>query len=192
MTRGLNLTGWLVCVVYASIPSFWLLVHPRAAYWRSRRGSPYRILLPLWMGMWIALGFASFHWRHLTVYITPWTWAPAIVLLISGLRIYLHSGRHFSIVQLTGLPELLPQYAEQKLATTGIRSRVRHPIYLAHLCEMLAWSLGTGLVVCYGLTLFALMTGAVMIRLEDWELEQRFGEQYREYRRRVPAILPWI
>jgi len=142
--------------------------------------------------MWIAFGFSTAHWRHVALYIAPWTWAPAMVLQISGLRIYSLSGKNFSIVQLGGLPELLPYHGEQRLATTGIRSHVRHPIYLAHLCEMLAWSVGTGLAVCYELTLFAMLTGAVMIRLEDRELEQRFGDAYREYRHRVPAILPWI
>ena len=73
---------------------------------------------------------------------------------------------------------------------TGIRAWVRHPVYLAHLCEMLAWSIGTGLIVCYGLTLFAVVTGAVMIRMEDGELERRFGEEYRQYRARVPAVVP--
>jgi protein-S-isoprenylcysteine O-methyltransferase Ste14 len=29
-----------------------------------------------------------------------------------------------------------------------------------------------------------------MIRLEDRELEQRFGDEFRQYKRRVPAILP--
>jgi hypothetical protein len=52
---------------------------------------------------------------------------------------------------------------------SGIRSRVRHPIYLGHLCEMLAWSLGTGLAVCWLLTAWAIATGALMIRLEDAE-----------------------
>jgi protein-S-isoprenylcysteine O-methyltransferase Ste14 len=36
------------------------------------------------------------------------------------------------------------------------------------------------------------VTGAIMIRLEDKELDQRFGEAYREYRRKVPAALPRI
>lgn len=57
---------------------------------------------------------------------------------------------------------------------------------------MLAWSVGTGLAVCYGLTAFALVTGTIMIQKEDKELEQRFGEEYREYRRKVPAVLPRI
>ena len=81
---------------------------------------------------------------------------------------------------------------EQRLATSGIRAHVRHPVYLGHLCEMLAWSVGTGLLVCYVLTVFAVISGAIMVRLEDRELEQRFGEDYRAYRQRVPAILPRI
>jgi protein-S-isoprenylcysteine O-methyltransferase Ste14 len=57
---------------------------------------------------------------------------------------------------------------------------------------MLGWSLGTGLAVCYGLTAFAVLTGAVMIRMEDAELEKRFGEEYTEYRKRVPVVwLKW-
>jgi protein-S-isoprenylcysteine O-methyltransferase Ste14 len=38
--------------------------------------------------------------------------------------------------------------------------------------------------------LFAIATGAVMIRIEDEELEKRFGDLYRMYRREVPALLP--
>jgi protein-S-isoprenylcysteine O-methyltransferase Ste14 len=40
------------------------------------------------------------------------------------------------------------------------------------------------------MTAFAIATGAVMIRLEDAELEKRFGEEYRQYRSTVPAVLP--
>jgi protein-S-isoprenylcysteine O-methyltransferase Ste14 len=76
--------------------------------------------------------------------------------------------------------------------TTGIRSHVRHPVYLGHLCEMLAWSAGTGLAVCWALTAFAIVTGAVMIKMEDKELEKRFGQEYRQYRSTVPALLPRI
>jgi len=44
--------------------------------------------------------------------------------------------------------------------------------------------------VLYCLTAFAIATGALMIRMEEAELEQRFGEDYREYKRRVPAFFP--
>jgi protein-S-isoprenylcysteine O-methyltransferase Ste14 len=192
MTQWLNLCGWLACVVYSTIPSFWLLIHPRTGYWRSRKRSPYLVLLPLWIAMWIILGLLTSRWRQTALYTKHWAWIPAILLFSAGLWIYSQSGKHFSRAQLGGLPEVLPNHREQRLVTSGIRSRVRHPVYLAHFCEMLAWSVGTGLAVCYALTAFAVVTGAVMIQLEDEELEQRFGEQYQAYREKVPAVLPRI
>ena len=57
---------------------------------------------------------------------------------------------------------------------------------------MMAWSVGSGLVVCWLLTGFAIVTGAVMIRMEDKELERRFGEEFQKYRSAVPAVLPRI
>src|SRR5580692_10834411 len=164
--QTLQTIGWIACVIYATIPSFWLLIHPRVEFWRSRPRSPYRILLPAWIAMWL--------------------------LLAVGLILYKFSGSGFSPAQLGGLPELLSDHSQQHLVTTGIRARVRHPVYLGHLCEMLAWSTGTGLTVCWALTAFAVVTGAVMIRLEDNELENRFGEEYCRYRSTVPAVLPFL
>jgi protein-S-isoprenylcysteine O-methyltransferase Ste14 len=140
--------------------------------------------------MWILFAFVTSPWRKVVLYRSAWPWIPALSLFALGLGIYRASGNRFSLAQLSGLPELLPNKREEKLVISGIRSRVRHPIYLAHLCEMVAWSLGTGLIVCYGLTFLAVVTGAIMIRMEDQELEQRFGDEYREYRRRVPAVVP--
>jgi len=190
MIEWLNLVGWLACVVYSSIPCFWFLVHPRAEYWRSRRRSPYLVLLPAWATMWAAMGLITERWRNLAFYASGWSWLPALFLFGIGLWLYSQSSKNFSVRQLGGFPEVASGQHEQRLVMTGIRAWVRHPVYLAHLCEMLAWSIGTGLIVCYGLTLFAVVTGAVMIRMEDGELERRFGEEYRQYRARVPAVVP--
>jgi protein-S-isoprenylcysteine O-methyltransferase Ste14 len=185
--RGL---GWLACVIYATIPSFWLVIHPRAEYWRSRMRSPYRALIPLWMGMWLALSVITAPWRNLVLYNAAWAWGPAAMLFAGGLWIYKRSAAGFSPAQLGGFPEVVSGHREQRLVTTGIRARIRHPVYLGHLCEMLAWSLSTGLAVCYGLTAFALLSGAIMIGLEDQELERRFGKPYQQYKRKTPAIWP--
>ena len=37
---------------------------------------------------------------------------------------------------------------------------------------------------------FAVVTGFFMIRIEDRELEERFGEAYRDYRSTVRAVMP--
>lgn len=166
------------------------MIHARVEFWRSRPGSAYRVLMPIWILLWIVFAGATAPWRNMVFYQTAWAWIPAAALFALGIWIYTQSGKKFSLAQLGGLPELRTGHTEQRLVTSGLRNNVRHPIYLAHLCEMLAWSVGTGLVVCYGLTLFAMVTGAVMIRMEDRELESRFGEAFRQYRINVPAILP--
>jgi len=186
----LHAVGWLVCVVYSTIPPFWLMIHPRAERLRRKPRSPYRTLLPVWLGMWIVTGLATAHWRLVALYDFAWAWIPAALLIATGIMVYRLAGKSFSLGQLAGLPEVRPDIDGQHLVTTGIRSRMRHPLYLGHLCEMLGWSIGTGLVVCLVLTLFAIVTGAVMIRMEDAELERRFGGDYQRYRKAVPALTP--
>ncbi len=142
--------------------------------------------------MWIVMALITRPWHRLVFYTTPWLWTLAIPVFALGIFLYSQSGGGFSAKHLGGLPEVHCAHPDQQLVTTGIRSRVRHPVYLAHLCEMLAWSLGTGLIVCWGLTAFAIFTGVIMIQMEDRELEQRFGEAFRSYRNSVPALLPRI
>src|SRR5947208_1387792 len=76
MVQSLNLIGWLACIVYSTIPLFWLAIHPRATYWRSRRRSPYRVLLPLWIAMWIVAGLVTATWRQVVLYSSLWAWYP--------------------------------------------------------------------------------------------------------------------
>jgi protein-S-isoprenylcysteine O-methyltransferase Ste14 len=188
----LRTLGWLACVVYSTIPSFWLMVHPRAHRWRARERSPFRVLVPAWLVMWAGIGALTRPWRGVALYSTPWSWLPGLLFFAAGIFLYSRAGTHFTLAQLGGLPEVRPGHRDDCLVTTGIRARVRHPVYLAHLCEMLAWSVGTGLVVCCLLTAFAVATGAVMISMEDAELQKRFGKAFTNYRANVGAVLPRI
>ncbi len=188
-----QMVGWIACCVYASIPSFWLVIHPRAEKWRERkrqRKSVYNLLVPLWMGMWVALGAITFPWRGMVLYQWNGSWIVGLAFIAGGVFFYLRARHGFSPLQLSGHHELEPDRHQQKLVVTGIREHVRHPIYLGHLLEMIGWSIGTGLMVCWALTGFAMVTGAFMIRTEERELVGRFGGSYREYQQRVPAIVP--
>lgn len=142
------------------------------------------------MGMWLVVAAMTFGWRNVRLYDSPWTWLPALILFVLGFYLYMRARHQFTPAQLGGIAEIQANHHDQRLVTTGIRARTRHPVYLGHLCEMLAWSIGSGLVVNFALTAFAVLTGAVMIRMEDRELEQRFGAEYVAYRGRVPALFP--
>jgi protein-S-isoprenylcysteine O-methyltransferase Ste14 len=187
---ALRTAGWLFAIVLSTIPAYWFLVHPQAEYWRSRRGARFRILVPLWITMWTAVGAITWPWRHALLYAKALSWLAAAPFFAAGFYLY-HRGRaRFSFAQLIGRPEVQGDRLEQRLVITGIRARVRHPVYLGHLCELIGWSLGTGLAIVYVLTGLAMVSGAVMIRMEDDELERRFGEPYRQYRKTTPAVIP--
>jgi protein-S-isoprenylcysteine O-methyltransferase Ste14 len=189
--RFLETLAWLACVVYSTIPAFWLTIHPFTGFWRAYRRNPFALLVPLWIVLWIAVALVTAPGRRVQVYNMPTTWLPAALLFALGIWIYCRAGTGFSWSQLGGLPEIRESGRQQRpLAATGIRAHVRHPIYLGHLLEMLAWSLGSGLVVCFALTAMAMVTGALMIVMEDRELENRLGADYRRYKDNVPSIFP--
>ena len=185
----LRTVAWIFGVLYATVPPYWLVVHPFADRWRAR-GAKLQHVGPIWLLMWLVGGAVSWPFRHIALY-TSWSaWIPAAILFAIAYTVYFHSKRGFTHDQLVGRSELEPEKHEQRLNTSGIRSRVRHPIYMAHLIHLAGWTTGSGLLVMFFFLPFAFLTGALMIRYEERELVGRFGESYREYQRRVPAVIP--
>ena len=84
-------------------------------------------------------------------------------------------------------------YHDHELVRTGPYAVVRHPIY----ASLLAILLGTLLILTpwpwmvVSLALFAVGT-EIRVRAEDGLLESRFGEEFRAYRSKVPAYLPFV
>jgi hypothetical protein len=64
-------------------------------HWRSRTSSPYRVLVPLWFGMWVVLSLITAPWRSVVLYNSAWEWAPAALLFLTGLWLYKRSGAGF-------------------------------------------------------------------------------------------------
>lgn len=81
--------------------------------------------------------------------------------------------------------------AHDGLVTDGLYGYLRHPLYLG------SFLLGFGLMLVVGdwlllsafLVLFAVNHGTV-VRNEERDLEQTFGQTYQRYRDAVPALLP--
>jgi hypothetical protein len=180
---------WMASVLYGSIPLFWLAIHPFANGWRNMRRSPYLLLLPIWAAIIFALGWVTWPWRSLRIYSSPWMWAPAALLFWFGLRTYAGIRSGFGTHKLSGEAELRPREHTQELVTTGLHARMRHPIYVAHLANLAAWAIGSGLMVSFVLlAVSALSTFPLMIWMEEHELEKRFGQSFREYKARVPLV----
>jgi protein-S-isoprenylcysteine O-methyltransferase Ste14 len=188
---ALDVLALLLASGYSTIPPFWLMTHPFVERWRRLGRRAYFIILPAWAVVIAGVFLIVLPFRFAHLYLNGFAWAPAALFFLLGFSIYTAAFRGFRGAQLSGLAELEPDRHPQQLVTTGIRARVRHPIYLGHLCELLGWSVGTGLIALYALVVFAILTGGVMIRMEDRELEARFGKAYQEYKSKVPAVIPF-
>ena len=82
---------------------------------------------------------------------------------------------------------------DHELVQSGPYRVVRHPIYTSMLCVLV----GTGFVITPLLVLLVsvlvFMTGTeIRVRIEDNLLASRFCERFEEYRRRVPAYIPFV
>lgn len=118
-------------------------------------------------------------------------WRMALLVLLTPAAIVfawlavLHLGKQLRIQ--AGL------YSDHELVRSGPYSLVRHPIYASLFGMMLATALlrASGLVLALAVALYVIGT-EIRIRLEERLLESRFGPEFREYRARVPAYIPFL
>lgn len=106
-------------------------------------------------------------------------WAGAALAAWSKIRL----GRFFTIH--LGVKE------GHVLVTDGPYAMVRHPIYLGLGLFVLGSALLFNSVVLVGLALALLLVLRIQARIEERAFAAYFGADYVEYRRRVPALLPW-
>ena len=82
-------------------------------------------------------------------------------------------------------------YKNQQLATTGAYSLVRHPLYLGNFLILAGFSVASGyLPVLAAAALFLLFYYPAAIRYEDHKLERIFGDDWRDWSSRTPAMFP--
>src|SRR5215472_568408 len=195
MEAKLLLIPWMASVLYSSIPFFWFAIHPFAGAWQRKHRSPYRLLLPIWAVIIFLLGWATWPWHSAQLYSSPWMWAPAILFLFFGFRTYSRIRSDFGGHKLSGEAELRPREHTQELVITGLHARMRHPIYVAHLLNLAGFAIGSGLLVVFVLLAVSLfLTSPLMILLEERELALRFGDDFRDYKLKVPLVprmIPW-
>jgi protein-S-isoprenylcysteine O-methyltransferase Ste14 len=169
----------------------WFLIHPLGAFWR-RLGpwTTYTIL-----GVLTVLSMAGVFALRGSLMARDWgtnyvTLGLGLVAMTLGTLIALKRKRHLTFPILAGLPQVSARQYPGKLLTEGIYGRLRHPRYV----EVTLWVLGYALVTNFpSLYAAAVLTPPallIIVVLEERELEERFGEEWREYAARVPRFVP--
>ncbi len=182
---------WIAAVVLFiefPVPVFWLIFHTLAATLRPRVRTTY---LVAGLTAWLAGGALIFGLReYLFASATAPVWATALGLLLIASDVYLfwRAERELGTQRMVGRAELA---GARQLASSGIYTRLRHPRYLGMLLAVAGTCLLAGTLLLWVLALAWLGLVLVMLRVEEWELRRRIGPAYDEYRRRVPAMLPF-
>jgi protein-S-isoprenylcysteine O-methyltransferase Ste14 len=146
----------------------------------------------------LALILLFWQWRPMPS--TVWEVVnPSVAMVLVGVSLFgwflvLLSTFMISHFELFGLHQVITNLAgrkstEMRFKTPGLYRVVRHPIYLGFIIAF--WSAPTMTV---GHLLFAAVTTAyifVGIFLEERDLVELFGDDYRRYRERVSMLIPW-
>jgi methanethiol S-methyltransferase len=139
-----------------------------------------------------------------------WQWRPMpavvwqttdqnVAMVVMGLSLFgwflvLLSTFMINHFELFGLHQVITNLAGRKLSkpvfkTPGLYKLVRHPIYLGFIIAF--WAAPT---MTMGHLLFAAVTTTyifVGIFLEERDLVELFGHDYRDYKERVSMLIPW-
>ena len=68
------------------------------------------------------------------------------------------------------------------LVTTGLFTKLRHPMYLGFLCWIVGWSIYHGALLSLAIGVPGILSVLWWRHLEDARLEKQFGDNYRRYR----------
>ena len=106
------------------------------------------------------------------------------------------AGWAFVVWTIASWPKIFVGHAllrDHSLTTTGAYAHVRHPVYLG---AFLIWlGLGVGYTSWWIIALtvaYVIPAYIVYMREEEAMLERAFGDEYRDYRARVPMLIPRV
>jgi len=110
-------------------------------------------------------------------------------LLALGTGLLVWAFRSLGLGRALGKELFLPR-SESHLVTDGIYAYTRNPLYLSVTILFLGWFFILRLTPLALLTVLFFVHFLLVAKWEEKELRVRFGQEYDEYRKRVPLFIP--
>lgn len=147
-------------------------------------------LLPVFGMLIFPLVYALTDWLEFADYLLP-AWAGWAGVLVYGAGLWVLWRSHADLGRLWSLNVELQD--DHYLVTEGIFSRIRHPMYAAHLLwglaqPLLLWNWAAG----FSTLLFSLPLYVYRIPREESMMLDAFGDEYRTYMRHTGRFFPKI
>jgi protein-S-isoprenylcysteine O-methyltransferase Ste14 len=117
-------------------------------------------------------------------------------VLLLGLAVwfFIRGGRHYDIRQMIGIKQISDGTADMaitetgELDTSGVLGMTRHPWYLATMIIIWARQMDVSAIIVNVIFTAYLIVGTY---LEEKKLVREFGENYRNYQKKVPMLIPY-
>jgi len=185
---------WLALVLVVSIPPgflYWFVIHPFAGFWR--RLGPVKTHMIVAPAM-ILVSFGIYQFREPLMRV-DFGFVPAFAVLavlsyLFAAFLELKCRRYLKLKILMGGPELAQDPSAGSLLSEGIYSRIRHPRYLSVFFGSLAVALFANYLASWLLMVLLIPVIYLLAIIEERELLERFGGDYRRYMERVPRFVP--
>jgi protein-S-isoprenylcysteine O-methyltransferase Ste14 len=183
-----------IVIFYPGVFVFWFIVHLNIVRLRRLGTRGYWVAPVAWM---ITSGPLLFFRR--AMFSVRWLLPQPIAGILGGLGIVAlalaifilaRARRQIPFRTMVGLPEIKPSIHRQPLLNSGIYSKTRNPIYLAHLLVVFSAAAMTNFPASWILFGMDCAVLPLLIRAEERELLTRYGKGFAEYMRGVPRLFP--
>ena len=144
------------------------------------------------------IGFGGFHWLAIYDYSRCQTSLSSKTnILFSVIGVSLISSaiviNHIAVKTLGKFFDRLIIKNQHQLVTTGIYSKIRHPIYTSYIMLFLGFSMVLqSLLSCLVLSIVSLIWFGKRISLEEEMLEEEFGKTYQIYQQQTKRLVPFV
>lgn len=181
----------LLVTLVPAVLAYWLLLQTLLPLWR--RIGWVRAQIVLWAAV-LVVAFALWFWRGAFLWtdygFNPLLTAAGVVFLAGAAVFRLQIERFLPWRVQLGLPEIDPAGHAEQLVTEGPYAHTRHPRYIQVFLALLGWAMLANYPAGYLAALLWVPFVLSIIRLEERELQRRFGAAYDEYAARVPRFWP--
>ena len=181
----------LTIISFPPVLVFWFLIHPSVSLWR-RAGLV--VTYAVTLALLAAIGTTTYLLRDRLLAVdfgtNSWLVAVGVAMMIVATTVDTYCKRLLKPGILVGLPELRSGVGTGRLLQEGAYAWVRHPRYLAGVLIALSIALFANHLATWVLAVVCVPLLYLVTLVEERELVDRFGEQYRVYQRHVPRLIP--
>jgi len=190
-----NELALMMLMMWPAIPMFLIQLHLVPSFWRKLGLWTYLV----WLLEWLPIAYVIRSLQDLLlqseISVTSPIIAIGVFFVIAGIVLHAWTAKLLGIKATVGYTELKPEddVNDASLIMSGPFSVVRHPSYGAHSLILVGTFLITGVIAVGIIALIDLLIAYfVTMELEERELVERFGDQYKKYRMKVPKFFPKI